>query len=166
MSKEKLNIFVPELETALKKGDVQACYKLLALIPNGVNLKIGNLLLELTTSTEDEKELMRRSTEEMREFGLIKTKEKMTTIEGSGNRINLDDIAGPLYQIVSPEKPAIFSHTHWDTDIHPLPSYDNLGFGDVPIFEMFMQEYPLLKCRTIFKNRGTTRSIIYKGKIK
>jgi hypothetical protein len=153
-----------ELEEAWKSGDVQACYRYLDSISDEHKFQIGDLSFRVTASSDEEKKLMERSIQNRREYGLIKTVDKIVIIDGFEGGVDLDEISKALYQNISPDKPAIFSHTHWDSAKHPLPGYAEIGFGDIPLFEFFKATYPLLECRAVFNGSGSVRTIIYEGK--
>jgi hypothetical protein len=166
MTTEREIASVFKLEDAWRNGDTKSCYRFLSLISDGLTFRLGNLLFELSQSTTEEKMLMQRSIREKRELGLVKTAEKSTEFAGFEGGIDMDDIAGALYEIVDPEKPATFSHTHWDKNKHPLPGYSGIGFGDIPLFNMFIDQFPLLECRAVFNNKNTARTVIYKGQFR
>lgn len=165
MTVEKDPIVARELENAWQTGKDQACYALLSLIPDGVVFKVGELLLECSPSIFEEEELMGLSIKRRKEFGLIKTVEEKVILEGSEGGIELDDIAGALYRVAHPKKPALFSHMHWDIEKHPLPGHAGIGFGDIPIFDMLIAQIPLLECRVAFNSGSGVRSIIYRGQV-
>ena len=164
MSGEKNPFVARELESAWQKEEDQSCYDLLALIPDGTNFRVRDLLLEMSSATIDEKELMQRSISEKKEFGFVRRAEERVILSGFEGGIDLDTIAGAVYSVAHPEKPAIFSHAHWDVKKHPLPGYAGIGFGDVPLFDFFIAQYPLLECRVSFNTGDSIRSIIYRGK--
>lgn len=165
MSTETISTVVTELEEAWTKEDVKACYDLLADIPDGVKFKLGNMLFMLAQPLEKEKELMRQSVEDKDELGIIISATGNTLIKGLGRTIDLDEVAGALYGRAIPEEPAVFSHTHWDKSVHPLPGFAEVGFGDIPLFNFFLAGFPLLECRVVFNSGEGIRSIIYKGKV-
>lgn len=164
MLDEREPVIVPGIEETVRKGNIHESYRLLAGIPDGTVLKVGDLLVEIVPAIDEEKEMMRKSIAERKELALIKTDEETTVIEGDFGSIELDRIAGILYETVKPNIPAQFSHTHWDTNKHPFPAFSEIGFGDIPIFELFMNQRPQLECRIVFNSGTDVRSMIYRGK--
>ncbi len=161
-----LNIISSRIEQSLEDGDVQGCYQQLAFISDGLVFRIKGILFQLSKSLPEEIELMRKSVLREREFGLVKGGNNCSFIEGQGNWIDMDDIAEAVYKTLRPSEYAIFSHTHWNVNAHPIPAHADVGFGDIVLFDFFRLQYPLLECRAAFNNKGEVRSIVYKGRVK
>ncbi len=166
MKIELVTSITRELENAWTKEDVKACYDLLSLIPDRQTFRVGKLLLMLVPPLEEEKAMLEHSNLERRELGVVITEASKVLIKGNSGGIDLDEIAGVLHDTASPEKPAIFSHTHWDTSVQPLPGFAEIGFGDIHLFNFFIDCFPLLECRVVFNSEGGARSIVYKGEVK
>ncbi len=149
------------LDAAYKEGNAERCYEILASTPTGIRIYSQNIIFQLVNPLVEEEELMEKSKREEREYGFVKSAKGTEIIKGEGLGIDPDTVSAALCKLANPVILSIFSHSHWDTTVHPLPSQGI--FGDVLWWNIFRNSLPNLDCRVSYNQGEQVRAIRYHG---
>ena len=149
--------------TEVNKGD--KCSKIRTLVdflPLNTPFQLGEGIVELVNPCEEEIGLFTYSRYLRQEAGLIVTDRGKVDIDGSAYSIQSRHVYDALYQLkASEESVGYFSHTHWDTRLHPLPS-----IPDIINISFLHLYYPHIEGRAIFERQGKIKVFKFSEQIK
>ncbi len=114
------------LAEALFKGDQIKVAELLSGLAIGETIEVWDMILEVQAPNELELQLINRSKEERREYGLVVAGDTQEIIEGKNDELNDREVMGVAQRLSVNEGNRYFSHTHWDEEGAPIPSGPDL----------------------------------------
>lgn len=150
---------MPDLDRAYREENIPECYRLIQNLPVEVPFRLADTVLEMVTAKPAEVELMRTSLAKRREMGLVAVGDKEEIIPGSLYGVSPRDVNTMLAKLGGFDNVGFYAHTHWDTDLMPLPSR-----GDIFNWSFIRTVNPLLECRVAIMLGGEIKVMRFLGK--
>jgi len=136
-------LFIPKLANALFRGDSSMIEDLLNPLEPGVLLKTWDITMQIDNPNAVERELILRSIQEQREFGVITVGDVKKFIEGKNTELDDSVIVDVARQLSTLGGKKTFSHTHWDMQTIPLVSGP-----DIEVLDQLTREWGY-ECRVV-----------------
>lgn len=161
-------VIIPDLDKAYQ-DDTEKCHKEVAKLKIGTIVRLGkdipgcDVLLEVAQLLDQEVDLMTRSLLDRKEYALVLVGDQQKIIEGDESSTDPDFVFGILDELGARNKKGLFSHTHWNEQLNPLPSMGGMGFGDIAFWNLFRVTFPNLECRVVANSNGEIKAFRYIG---
>ncbi|MEX2007522.1 MAG: hypothetical protein WD992_02000 [Candidatus Levyibacteriota bacterium] len=151
------------------QNSIKRCHEEVLRLPVGMVIRLGkdisgcDVLLEVVQPLDQEITLMARSLSDKREYALISAEDRQEIIRGDESSTDPDSVFDALSRLGARNEAGLFSHTHWNDQLNPLPSTGDIGLGDLAFWGAFRGTFPNLECRVVTYSSGTIKAFRYLG---
>ncbi len=161
-------INIPALDEAYQ-GNIPRCHQEILKLTKGDVIRLGkdipgcDILLETVDPLDEELDIINKSIVNRREYSLVMVGDNSRIIRGNEHSTDPDSVHLALDTLGARNGGGLFSHTHWNTELNPLPSMGGIGLGDVAFWRVFRGTFPELECRIVTNSDGQIRAFRYLG---